>query len=154
MKKIPQINRIEDNELSISSQLMNILNASDCHQYSREIAPSNVSIIILFVNYASSKLCLAELSDIMRRKAIQGHFVLPIFFIMLIDIQSYRLIGGYCHVKDFLRSFVVIDDVNDPYLIDCMGVKYFSDGSRIIVTSRDRQRWVNKEKDFLQVCCP
>ncbi|KAA3481960.1 toll/interleukin-1 receptor-like protein [Gossypium australe] len=61
---------------------------------SRAIAHSNVSISILFVNYASSKSCLAEVSDIMRRKDTQGHFVLPIFFIMLIDIQSYRLIGG------------------------------------------------------------
>ncbi|XP_039038960.1 disease resistance protein TAO1-like [Hibiscus syriacus] len=37
------------------------------------------------------------------------------------------------------RVFVVLDDVNDSDLMDLMGVKYFGEGSKIIVTSRDRQ---------------
>ncbi|MBA0629788.1 hypothetical protein Godav_024292, partial [Gossypium davidsonii] len=37
------------------------------------------------------------------------------------------------------RVIVVLDDVNDPDQIDFMGVKYFGDGSKIIITSRDRQ---------------
>ncbi|MBA0637011.1 hypothetical protein Godav_024527 [Gossypium davidsonii] len=37
------------------------------------------------------------------------------------------------------RVLVVLDDVNDSDQIDCFGVKHFGDGSKIIVTSRDRQ---------------
>ncbi|XP_052876336.1 TMV resistance protein N-like [Gossypium arboreum] len=47
---------------------------------SRAIAVSNISIIVLSEDYASSKSCLAELSDIMDRKHAQGHIVLPIFY--------------------------------------------------------------------------
>ncbi|KAB2063963.1 hypothetical protein E1A91_A10G258800v1 [Gossypium mustelinum] len=59
---------------------------------SRAIAASNLSIIILSVNYASSKSCLAELSDIMDRKHTQGHIVLPIFY--HVDPSHVRNIGG------------------------------------------------------------
>ncbi|KAK8552944.1 hypothetical protein V6N13_055721 [Hibiscus sabdariffa] len=44
------------------------------------IAASNLSMIILSANYASSKSCLAELSDIMDRMRNQQHIVLPIFY--------------------------------------------------------------------------
>ncbi|XP_052876347.1 disease resistance protein RUN1-like [Gossypium arboreum] len=37
------------------------------------------------------------------------------------------------------RVLVVLDDVNDSDQIDCFGVRQFGDGSKIIVTSRDRQ---------------
>ncbi|XP_052876346.1 disease resistance protein RUN1-like [Gossypium arboreum] len=37
------------------------------------------------------------------------------------------------------RVLVVLDDINDSDQIDCFGVKQFGDGSKIIVTSRDRQ---------------
>ncbi|XP_039010001.1 disease resistance protein RUN1-like [Hibiscus syriacus] len=47
---------------------------------SQAIAASNLSIVILSVDYASSKSCLAELSDIMGRKNTQQHTVLPIFY--------------------------------------------------------------------------
>ncbi|MBA0756285.1 hypothetical protein Gogos_005539 [Gossypium gossypioides] len=47
---------------------------------SQAISTSNLSIIVLSVNYASSKSCLAELSDIMDRKDTGGHIVLPIFY--------------------------------------------------------------------------
>ncbi|KAA3481941.1 TMV resistance protein N-like [Gossypium australe] len=59
---------------------------------SQAIAVSNLSIIILSVNYASSKSCLAELSDIMRRKDTQGHIVLPIFY--HVDPSDVRTLGG------------------------------------------------------------
>ncbi|XP_039072304.1 disease resistance-like protein DSC1 isoform X2 [Hibiscus syriacus] len=38
-----------------------------------------------------------------------------------------------------LRVAVVLDDVSHPDQIDLMGVRHFRDGSKIIVTSRDRQ---------------
>ncbi|KAE8688525.1 Detected protein of unknown function [Hibiscus syriacus] len=47
---------------------------------SQAIAASNLSIVVLSANYASSKLCLAALSDIMGRKGSQQHTVLPIFY--------------------------------------------------------------------------
>ncbi|MBA0786988.1 hypothetical protein Gotri_025322, partial [Gossypium trilobum] len=56
------------------------------------IAASNLSIIVLSVDYASSKSCLAELSDIMRRKDTQGHIVLPIFY--HVDPSDVRNHGG------------------------------------------------------------
>ncbi|KAA3481950.1 disease resistance protein TAO1-like [Gossypium australe] len=59
---------------------------------SQAIAVANLSIIILSVNYASSKSCLAELSDIMRRKDTQGHIVLPIFY--HVDPSDVRNLGG------------------------------------------------------------
>ncbi|TYH51645.1 hypothetical protein ES332_D10G290900v1 [Gossypium tomentosum] len=218
------------------------------------IAASNLSIIVLSVDYASSKSCLAELSDIMRRKDTQGHIALPIFTIFktsfnhhesnrlpqvqrwktafaevgklkgwhieggkfdrpeteyikdiveyvikklmsgklksasaelvgiddqkqtiltLIEQEDSRLIGlwgqggigkttlsmlytmkslitihvdtpsiGSTLIQERLsnkRVLVVLDDVNDSDQIDCFGVKHFGDGSKIIVTSRDRQ---------------
>ncbi|KHG28258.1 TMV resistance N [Gossypium arboreum] len=65
---------------------------------SRAIAASNLSIIVLSVDYASSKSCLAELSDIMRRKDTQGHIVLPIFY--HVDPSHVRNLGG-----SFKKSF-------------------------------------------------
>ncbi|XP_040957994.1 disease resistance protein RUN1 [Gossypium hirsutum] len=50
------------------------------------IAASNLSIIVLSVDYASSKSCLAELSDIMRRKDTQGHIALPIFTMLILPM--------------------------------------------------------------------
>ncbi|KAG8480094.1 hypothetical protein CXB51_025368 [Gossypium anomalum] len=37
------------------------------------------------------------------------------------------------------RVFVVLDDVNDSDLIDYFGIQHFGDGSKILVTSRDKQ---------------
>ncbi|XP_052876343.1 disease resistance-like protein DSC1 [Gossypium arboreum] len=59
---------------------------------SQAIATSNLSIIVLSVNYASSKSCLAELSDIMDRKDTEGHIVLPIFY--HVDPSDVRNLGG------------------------------------------------------------
>ncbi|KAK5795605.1 hypothetical protein PVK06_036876 [Gossypium arboreum] len=59
---------------------------------SQAIAVSNILIIILSVNYASSKSCLAELSDIIDCKHTQGHIVLPIFY--HVDPSDVRNIGG------------------------------------------------------------
>ncbi|KAG8480103.1 hypothetical protein CXB51_025331 [Gossypium anomalum] len=59
---------------------------------SEAIAASNLSIIVLSVDYASSKSCLAEVSDIIDRKNTQGHIVLPIFY--HVDPSHVRNIGG------------------------------------------------------------
>ncbi|XP_040934079.1 disease resistance protein RUN1 isoform X1 [Gossypium hirsutum] len=59
---------------------------------SQAIAASNLSIIVLSVDSASSKSCLAEVSDIMDRKDTQGHIVLPIFY--HVDPSNVRNIGG------------------------------------------------------------
>ncbi|XP_052876552.1 disease resistance protein RUN1-like isoform X1 [Gossypium arboreum] len=59
---------------------------------SRAIAASNISINILSLDYASSKSCLAELSDIMDYKRTQGHTVLPIFY--HVDPSHVRNLGG------------------------------------------------------------
>ncbi|TYI62963.1 hypothetical protein E1A91_D10G286200v1 [Gossypium mustelinum] len=47
---------------------------------SRAIAVSNISIIVLSADYASSKSCLVELSDIMDRYSVGQHIVRPIFY--------------------------------------------------------------------------
>ncbi|XP_040934566.1 TMV resistance protein N-like [Gossypium hirsutum] len=47
---------------------------------SRAIAVSNISIIVLSADYASSKSCLVELSDIMDRYSVEQQIVLPIFY--------------------------------------------------------------------------
>ncbi|PPS20541.1 hypothetical protein GOBAR_AA00004 [Gossypium barbadense] len=184
---------------------------------SQGIAVSNLSIIVLSKDYASSKSCLAEVSDIMDRNRSEGHIVLPIFY--HVDPSNVRNLGGSfktsfahheskrptdevkrrkdafakvgklkgIHIKDdkseteYIQD--IVDDVTrklvnsapritseklvgiddqkkmllglieqadipcnrilgngwDPDQIDFMGVKYFGTGSKIIVTSRDRQ---------------
>ncbi|TYG51799.1 hypothetical protein ES288_D10G289400v1 [Gossypium darwinii] len=47
---------------------------------SRAIAVSNISIIVLSADYASSKSCLVELSGIMDRYSVGQQIVLPIFY--------------------------------------------------------------------------
>ncbi|PPD71238.1 hypothetical protein GOBAR_DD31881 [Gossypium barbadense] len=177
------------------------------------IAASNLSIIVLSVDYASSKSCLAELSDIMRRKDTQGHIALPIFTMLILPMCGIMVVVskhpsitmnqiGYLkyndgklpllksisynyifllfgrpeteYIKDIVEyvikklmsgklksasaELVGIDDQKQTILtlieqedsrliglwgqgdqIDCFGVKHFGDGSKIIVTSRDRQ---------------
>ncbi|KAK8577114.1 hypothetical protein V6N13_122109 [Hibiscus sabdariffa] len=60
--------------------------------FSQAIADSDLSIIVLSENYASSRSCLAELSDIMHRKHTQGHIVLPVFY--HVDPSQVRHIRG------------------------------------------------------------
>ncbi|XP_039038883.1 disease resistance protein RUN1-like isoform X2 [Hibiscus syriacus] len=56
---------------------------------SQEIAASKLSLIVLSKDYASSKSCLAELSEIMDRKRTHGQIVLPIFYhVNLSDVQN------------------------------------------------------------------
>ncbi|XP_039039005.1 disease resistance protein RPV1-like [Hibiscus syriacus] len=59
---------------------------------SRAIEASRLSIIVLSKDYASSKSCLAELSDIMDRKKTHGQIVLPIFY--HVDPSDVRNFGG------------------------------------------------------------
>ncbi|XP_039038995.1 TMV resistance protein N-like [Hibiscus syriacus] len=63
---------------------------------SQAIAASNLSIVVLSVDYASSKSCLAELCDIMGRKGTQQHTVLP-SFTMLILLMSETLLEVLRH---------------------------------------------------------
>ncbi|KAB2063948.1 hypothetical protein ES319_A10G254200v1 [Gossypium barbadense] len=61
---------------------------------SQGIAASNLSIIVLSKDYASSKSCLAEVSDIMDRNHSEGHIVLPIFY--HVDPSNVRnLVGSF-----------------------------------------------------------
>ncbi|TYH00529.1 hypothetical protein ES288_A10G285200v1 [Gossypium darwinii] len=62
--------------------------------YSRAISASNLSILILSKDYASSISCLVELSSIMDRKreSTDKHIVLPIFY--HVDPSDVRHIGG------------------------------------------------------------
>ncbi|XP_039038976.1 TMV resistance protein N-like [Hibiscus syriacus] len=58
---------------------------------SQAISASDLSIIILSADYASSKSCLAELSDIMDRMRTGQHIVLPIFYYVdPSDVQNLR----------------------------------------------------------------
>ena len=59
---------------------------------SKAIAASNISIIILSVDYASSKSCLAELSEIMDRKRTEGQIALSIFY--HVDPSDVRNLDG------------------------------------------------------------
>ncbi|KAL4388370.1 hypothetical protein GQ457_09G031320 [Hibiscus cannabinus] len=59
---------------------------------SRAISASSLFIIILSPDYASSKSCLTELSDIMDRKDNHGQIVLPIFY--HVDPSHVRNLGG------------------------------------------------------------
>ncbi|KAA3481942.1 TMV resistance protein N-like [Gossypium australe] len=59
---------------------------------SQGIAASNLSIIVLSKDYASSKSCLAEVSNIMDRKHTQKHIALPIFY--HVDPSDVRNLGG------------------------------------------------------------
>ncbi|TYG51777.1 hypothetical protein ES288_D10G287300v1 [Gossypium darwinii] len=59
---------------------------------SQGIAASNLSIIVLSKDFASSKSCLAEVSDIMDRNRSEGHIVLPIFY--HVDPSNVRNLGG------------------------------------------------------------
>ncbi|KAL1080328.1 hypothetical protein V6Z11_D10G286400, partial [Gossypium hirsutum] len=64
------------------------------HALSQAIAASDLSILVLSKDYASSQSCLAELSDIMdrKRKPTDKHIVLPIFY--HVDPSDVRNIGG------------------------------------------------------------
>ncbi|KAE8694846.1 hypothetical protein F3Y22_tig00110770pilonHSYRG00069 [Hibiscus syriacus] len=59
---------------------------------SNAIAASNISLIVLSEDYASSKSCLAELCDIMDRKHNQKHIVLPVFY--HVNPSHVRHLGG------------------------------------------------------------
>ncbi|KAK8277622.1 hypothetical protein V6Z12_D10G282900 [Gossypium hirsutum] len=56
--------------------------------YSRAISASNLSILVLSADYASSKSCLVELSDIMIRKhySTDKHIVLPSFTMLILPM--------------------------------------------------------------------
>ncbi|XP_039002871.1 TMV resistance protein N-like [Hibiscus syriacus] len=100
--------RGEDMHLNFTSHLFKDLKDTDMNVFfdedklekgeklsqalSQEIAASNLSIVILFVDYASSKSCLAKLCDIMCRKGTQHHTVIPIFY--HVDPSHVRNIGG------------------------------------------------------------
>ncbi|KAB1670030.1 hypothetical protein ES319_1Z205800v1, partial [Gossypium barbadense] len=106
--------RGEDTRLSFTSHLLEALKSKGLDVFfdeeklekgeqlsqalSRAIAVSNISIIVLSADYASSKSCLVEISDIMIRKRSHGHTVFPIFY--HVDPSNVRKIGG-----SFERSF-------------------------------------------------
>ncbi|XP_039034779.1 disease resistance protein RUN1-like [Hibiscus syriacus] len=100
--------RGEDTRLSFTSHLLKALNETGINVFfdetelkkgeqlslalSRASAASNLSIIVLSMDYASSKSCLSELSDIMEHKHTRQHIVLPIFY--HVDPSHVRHIGG------------------------------------------------------------
>ncbi|TYH51668.1 hypothetical protein ES332_D10G293100v1 [Gossypium tomentosum] len=100
--------RGEDTRLNFTSHLLEALKSKGLHVFfdeeklekgeqlsqalSRAIAVSNISIIVLSADYASSKSCLVELSDIMIRKRSHGPTVIPIFY--HVDPSNVQKIGG------------------------------------------------------------
>ncbi|KAL4386258.1 hypothetical protein GQ457_09G031270 [Hibiscus cannabinus] len=91
--------RGEDTGLNFTAHLLKALEdrginvfSDTGEQFSQAISVSNLSIIVLSVNYASSKSCLAELSDIMDRKDKQAQIILPIFY--HVDPSDVRNVGG------------------------------------------------------------
>ncbi|KAG8480081.1 hypothetical protein CXB51_025143 [Gossypium anomalum] len=88
--------RGEDTRLNFTANLLEALKDTGINQLSqalsRAIAASNLSIIVLSIDYASSKSCLAELSEIMHHNRTQGHIVLPIFY--HVDPSDVRNLGG------------------------------------------------------------
>ncbi|KAL4386939.1 hypothetical protein GQ457_09G031260 [Hibiscus cannabinus] len=91
--------RGEDTGLNFTAHLLKALKDRGINvfsdrgeQFSQVISVSNLSIVVLSVNYASSKSCLAELSDIMDQKDNHGQIVLPIFY--HVDTSHVRNLGG------------------------------------------------------------
>ncbi|KAG8480102.1 hypothetical protein CXB51_025355 [Gossypium anomalum] len=107
--------RGEDTRLNFTSHLlkalkdtgMNVFSDEETLERGEQISPalldaivaSNLSIIILSKDYASSKSCLAEVSWIIERKRIQQQIVLPIFY--HVDPSDVRNLGG-----SFKKSFI------------------------------------------------
>ncbi|KAL4290849.1 hypothetical protein GQ457_14G025090 [Hibiscus cannabinus] len=100
--------RGEDTRLNFTSHLLKALKATGMSVFfdeeklergehilpalSQAIVASRLSIIVLSSDYASSKSCLAELSDIMDRRGSHGQIVLPIFY--HVDPSHVRNFGG------------------------------------------------------------
>ncbi|KAK8671883.1 hypothetical protein V6N13_038466 [Hibiscus sabdariffa] len=106
--------RDEDTGRNFTSHLLKALKDRGINVFSdkwekfpRAISVSNLSIIVLSVNYASSESCLAELSEIMDRKGNQGQIVLPIFY--HVDPSDIRNLRG---------SFKACFDNHEPKGID------------------------------------
>ncbi|XP_052876487.1 disease resistance protein RPV1-like [Gossypium arboreum] len=107
--------RGEDTRLNFTSHLlkalkdtgMNVFFDEETLERGEQISPalsnaivaSNLSIIILSKDYASSKSCLAEVSWIMKCKRTQQQIVLPIFY--HVDPSDVRNLGG-----SFKTSFI------------------------------------------------
>ncbi|KAE8669362.1 hypothetical protein F3Y22_tig00112249pilonHSYRG00359 [Hibiscus syriacus] len=78
---------------------------------SQAIAASNLTIVVLSFDYASSKSCLAELCDIMGRKGTQQHTVLPIFY--HVDPSHVRnIVGSFKESFEEHESNRPLDEVN------------------------------------------
>ncbi|XP_039038939.1 TMV resistance protein N-like [Hibiscus syriacus] len=98
------------------------------------------------------------------RESVRNEFLSMLLKDKEIRIDTPSIGYPYRERLNNLRVIVVLDDVNDPEQVDWMGVKHFGDGSKIILTSRDRQVLKNggatqihkveelNEKYSLQLC--
>ncbi|XP_039038946.1 disease resistance protein RUN1-like [Hibiscus syriacus] len=73
------------------------------------------------------------------RESVRNEFLAILLKDKEIRIDTPSIGYPYRERLNNLRVIVVLDDVNDPEQVDWMGVKHFGDGSKIILTSRDRQ---------------
>ncbi|KAE8669330.1 hypothetical protein F3Y22_tig00112249pilonHSYRG00278 [Hibiscus syriacus] len=73
------------------------------------------------------------------RESVRNEFLSILLKDKEIRIDTPSIGYPYRERLNNLRVIVVLDDVYDPEQVDWMGVKHFGDGSKIILTSRDRQ---------------
>ena len=66
----------------------------------KAIQESQVSIIVLSKDYASSRWCLGELANIMARETTDGHMVIPVFY--QVDPSDVRKQTG-CFAQAFAK---------------------------------------------------
>ncbi|KAE8702150.1 hypothetical protein F3Y22_tig00110500pilonHSYRG00156 [Hibiscus syriacus] len=152
----------EDTRLNFSSHLLKALECTGINvfsnkaeiQFSQAIAASNLSIIVLSKDYASSESCLAQLSDIMGRKRTQKHTIIPMFY--HVDPSDVRNLGGsfkasfddhesngLCQVQKWKEDFVEVGKLKGWHIeggkFDRPDTEYIKDVVQYILKILDRK---------------
>ncbi|KAE8669351.1 hypothetical protein F3Y22_tig00112249pilonHSYRG00337 [Hibiscus syriacus] len=152
----------EDTRLNFSSHLLKALECTGINvfsnkaeiQFSQAIAASNLSIIVLSKDYASSESCLVQLSDIIGRKRTQKHIIIPIFY--HVDPSDVRNLGGsfkasfddhesigLCQVQKWKKDFVEVGKLKGCHIevgkFDRPDTEYIKDVVQYILKMLDRK---------------